>query len=115
MASTPYTNKDFSDSRLKTNFAAISTPIDKVLALQGLTYNGLIPAGSGIEIDTTTPHGKLIFGIFAALAEFIPPTRTTEAARAATLVVAIRRRAVIFITDICPPYEYVSSRGREMS
>ncbi len=25
---------------------------------------------SGAEIDTTTAHGKLIFGIFAALAEF---------------------------------------------
>ena len=60
MASPPYTNKNFSDSRLKTNFAAISTPIDKVLALQGLTYNGLIPAGSDIEIDTTTPQVGLI-------------------------------------------------------
>ena len=60
MASTPYTNKDFSDSRLKTNFAAISTPIAKVQALQGLTYNGLIPAGSDIEIDTTTPQVGLI-------------------------------------------------------
>ena len=26
--------------------------------------------GQGAEIDTTTPHGKLVFGIFAALAEF---------------------------------------------
>jgi hypothetical protein len=41
----------------------------------------------------------------AALAEFTPPTRTTDAAIAITDVVAIRRRAVIFITDMCPPYE----------
>ena len=27
-------------------------------------------AGNGAHIDTTTPNGKLIFGIFAALAEF---------------------------------------------
>jgi DNA invertase Pin-like site-specific DNA recombinase len=26
--------------------------------------------GQGAEIDTTTPHGRLIFGIFASLAEF---------------------------------------------
>jgi len=26
--------------------------------------------GQGAQIDTTTPHGKLIFGVFAALAEF---------------------------------------------
>ena len=27
-------------------------------------------AGSGVQIDTTTPNGRLCFGIFAALAEF---------------------------------------------
>lgn len=27
-------------------------------------------AGQGVEIDTTTASGKLVFGIFAALAEF---------------------------------------------
>ncbi len=27
-------------------------------------------AGEGAAIDTTTPAGKLVFGIFAALAEF---------------------------------------------
>ncbi|AIK96313.1 recombinase family protein [Candidatus Odyssella acanthamoebae] len=26
--------------------------------------------GQGAQIDTTTPHGKLVFGMFAALAEF---------------------------------------------
>lgn len=26
--------------------------------------------GQGAQIDTTTPHGKLVFGIFSALAEF---------------------------------------------
>src|SRR5262249_52157207 len=26
--------------------------------------------GQGAQIDTTTPHGKLVFGLFAALAEF---------------------------------------------
>ena len=27
-------------------------------------------AGQGVAIDTTTPAGKLVFGIFASLAEF---------------------------------------------
>ena len=27
-------------------------------------------AGAGAQIDTTTANGKLVFGIFAALAEF---------------------------------------------
>jgi hypothetical protein len=31
-----HNNKDYSDSRLKTNFAAISTPLAKVQALHGL-------------------------------------------------------------------------------
>ena len=26
--------------------------------------------GQGAQIDTTTPNGRLVFGIFAALAEF---------------------------------------------
>ena len=39
----------------------------------------------------------------AALAELAPPTRTTEVARAATAVDAMRRRAVNFFTDMCPP------------
>ncbi|MEO0622246.1 MAG: recombinase family protein [Pseudomonadota bacterium] len=30
----------------------------------------LVLAGQGAQIDTTTPTGKLIFGIFASLAEF---------------------------------------------
>ena len=27
-------------------------------------------AGAGVQLDTTTPNGRLVFGIFAALAEF---------------------------------------------
>jgi DNA invertase Pin-like site-specific DNA recombinase len=29
-----------------------------------------ILAGHGAQIDTTTPNGRLVFGVFAALAEF---------------------------------------------
>jgi DNA invertase Pin-like site-specific DNA recombinase len=38
------------------------------LADRGIGFRVL--AGQGAEIDTTTPSGKLIFGIFASLAEF---------------------------------------------
>lgn len=38
------------------------------LSEQGIGFKVL--AGQGANIDTTTPSGKLIFGIFAALAEF---------------------------------------------
>jgi DNA invertase Pin-like site-specific DNA recombinase len=38
------------------------------LAEQGIGFKVL--AGQGTEIDTTTASGKLVFGIFAALAEF---------------------------------------------
>lgn len=38
------------------------------LAERGIGFKVL--SGQGAEIDTTTPSGKLIFGIFAALAEF---------------------------------------------
>lgn len=38
------------------------------LAEQGIGFRVL--AGQGAEIDTTTASGKLVFGIFAALAEF---------------------------------------------
>jgi DNA invertase Pin-like site-specific DNA recombinase len=36
---------------------------DREIGLKVLT-------GQGAQIDTNTPHGKLVFGIFAALAEF---------------------------------------------
>ena len=38
------------------------------LTQQGIGFKVL--TGHGVSIDTTTPAGKLIFGIFAALAEF---------------------------------------------
>ena len=38
------------------------------LADRGIGFK--VIAGQGIEIDTTTASGKLVFGIFAALAEF---------------------------------------------
>ena len=44
-----------------------------VNTVQDLSDRGIglrVLAGQGAEIDTTTPTGKLIFGIFASLAEF---------------------------------------------
>ncbi|MCG8119653.1 MAG: recombinase family protein [Candidatus Thiodiazotropha taylori] len=44
-----------------------------VNTVQGLNDRGIgfkVISGQGAEIDTTTAAGKLIFGIFAALAEF---------------------------------------------
>ncbi|MEM7238038.1 MAG: recombinase family protein, partial [Pseudomonadota bacterium] len=44
-----------------------------VNTVQELSDRGVglrVLAGQGAEIDTTTPTGKLIFGIFASLAEF---------------------------------------------
>lgn len=38
------------------------------LKSKGINFKVL--TGSGAEIDTTTPNGRLIFGIFAALAEY---------------------------------------------
>ncbi|WP_339952067.1 recombinase family protein, partial [uncultured Albimonas sp.] len=41
--------------------------------VQDLTERGIglrVLAGQGAQIDTTTPAGRLVFGIFAALAEF---------------------------------------------
>ena len=45
-----------------------------------------MPAGTGAEIDTTTANGRLVFGIFAALAEFereLIPERTRAGLAAA--------------------------------
>ena len=44
-----------------------------VSVVQELTNRGIglrVLAGQGAQIDTTTPAGRLVFGIFAALAEF---------------------------------------------
>ena len=44
-----------------------------VSVVQELTNRGVglrVLAGQGAQIDTTTPAGRLVFGIFAALAEF---------------------------------------------
>ena len=46
---------------------------DLVNTVYDLTQRGIgfkVLAGHGASIDTTTPAGKLVFGIFAALAEF---------------------------------------------
>ena len=46
---------------------------DLVNTVHDLTQRGIrfkVLTGHGAAIDTTTPSGKLIFGIFAALAEF---------------------------------------------
>lgn len=40
----------------------------QALADRGIGFE--VIAGQGVEIDTTTASGKLVFGIFAALAEF---------------------------------------------
>ena len=44
-----------------------------VSVVQDLTEHGIglrVLAGQGAQIDTATPGGRLVFGIFAALAEF---------------------------------------------
>lgn len=44
-----------------------------VLTVQALSEKGIgfkVLTGQGAHLDTTTPNGKLVFGIFAALAEF---------------------------------------------
>lgn len=44
-----------------------------VTMVQGLNGRGVglkVLAGQGAEIDTTTPAGRMVFGIFASLAEF---------------------------------------------
>ena len=46
---------------------------DLVNTVHDLTQRGIgfkVLTGHGAAIDTTTPSGKLVFGIFAALAEF---------------------------------------------
>lgn len=46
---------------------------DLVNIVEGLNSRSIglkVLTGQGAQIDTTTPHGKLVFGLFAALAEF---------------------------------------------
>ena len=44
--------------------------INTVHDLEGRNVGFKVLSGQGASIDTTTPAGKLVFGIFAALAEF---------------------------------------------
>jgi DNA invertase Pin-like site-specific DNA recombinase len=44
--------------------------VNTVHELSGRGIGLKVLAGQGADIDTTTPNGKLIFGIFASLAEF---------------------------------------------
>jgi len=46
---------------------------DLVNIVEGLNERNIglrVLTGQGAQIDTTTPHGRLVFGMFAALAEF---------------------------------------------
>ena len=50
-----------------------SAPSQLVTTVEELHDRGVglrVLAGTGAEIDTTTANGRLVFGIFAALAEF---------------------------------------------
>ncbi len=42
--------------------------ITEELKMKGIGFKVL--TGQGAQIDTTTPHGRLVFGMFASLAEF---------------------------------------------
>ena len=53
--------------RLGRNLKHLVTTVDELHA-RGVGVRVL--AGAGAEIDTTTANGRLVFGIFAALAEF---------------------------------------------
>ena len=53
--------------RLGRDLKHLITTIDQ-LSREGIGFKVL--AGQGASIDTTTPNGKLVFGIFAALSEF---------------------------------------------
>ena len=57
--------------------------------LRGRDVGLKVLAGAGAEIDTTTPNGRLVFGIFAALAEF---ERELIAERTRAGLVAARAR-----------------------
>ena len=53
--------------RLGRDLRHLVTMVDE---LRGRDVGLKVLAGAGAEIDTTTPNGRLVFGIFAALAEF---------------------------------------------
>ena len=53
--------------RLGRNLKHLVTTVDE---LHGRGVGLRVLAGAGAEIDTTTANGRLVFGIFAALAEF---------------------------------------------
>ena len=53
--------------RLGRNLKHLVTTVDE---LHGRGIGLRVLAGSGAEVDTTTANGRLVFGIFAALAEF---------------------------------------------
>ena len=53
--------------RLGRNLKHLVTIVDE---LQGRSVGLRVLAGAGAEIDTTTANGRLVFGIFASLAEF---------------------------------------------
>ena len=53
--------------RLGRNLKDLVTTVEK---LQGHDVGLRVLAGAGAEIDTTTANGRLVFAIFAALAEF---------------------------------------------
>ena len=72
--------------RLGRNLKHLVTTVDELHA-RGVGLRVL--AGAGVEIDTTTANGRLIFDIFAALAEF---ERELSAERTRAGLVAARAR-----------------------
>lgn len=53
--------------RLGRNLKHLITTVEE---LKNKDIGFKVLAGTGTQIDTSTPHGKLVFGIFASLAEF---------------------------------------------
>ncbi len=65
--------------------------VNTVDELRGREVGLRVLAGAGAEIDTTTPNGRLVFGIFASLAEF-ERELITERTRAGLAAVRARGR-----------------------
>jgi DNA invertase Pin-like site-specific DNA recombinase len=62
-------------------------------------------AGAGAQLDTTTPNGKMIFGLFAVLAEFereliIERTRALTPEKLKTLKLLTKTKE-FSVTKIC--------------